>query len=277
MEPTLIAGLATACVSLIGVLAARQSSRRLYQEHQDEQARLRLDAAMRAGALISSKDAPATPASIASGLLALTRLDHADLAVTLLVDLWAGDNPKVATETAVLVIDDALRSTNPTAQLVAAELLYRNAKRLDACQSLHWPSVIDGVWNPRFSPKTKVLLLQALMRMTLREKVRPGALRSVAVRLYGVWKGDPDKRVRGCIGTLICAVVPKLRVLGYSDIIQGNQKVMLAQLEEAAATGTENPDTFMNKIVDDLRKDLVEWAETCVLHDREGNGLAAVV
>ena len=86
---------------MIGILAAQQSKRRLAQEHQDEHARLRLDAAMRAGELISAKHAPASPAAIASGLLALTRLDHADLAVALLVDLWSDDDPKVAKETAV--------------------------------------------------------------------------------------------------------------------------------------------------------------------------------
>ncbi|MGH3796415.1 MAG: hypothetical protein ACRDSP_16165 [Pseudonocardiaceae bacterium] len=74
---------------------------------------------MRAGALFSSADQRAAdPAAIASGLLALTRLDHADLAVALLVDLWsdgdenaANKGKKVADETAVLVIDAALKST----------------------------------------------------------------------------------------------------------------------------------------------------------------------
>ena len=32
---------------------------------------------------------------------------------------------------------------------------------LDPCQSTHWPSYIDGCWNPRFGPKTRLLLIDA--------------------------------------------------------------------------------------------------------------------
>ena len=66
---------------------------------------------MRAGELLSgaSGQRPA-PAAIASGLLALTKLDQAGLAVTLLVDLWNDENNQVSTEAAILVIDAALDS-----------------------------------------------------------------------------------------------------------------------------------------------------------------------
>lgn len=39
-----------------------------------------------------------------------------------------------------LVVDAALRSGKPNAQLVAAEVLCRNSEHLDPCQSTHWPS-----------------------------------------------------------------------------------------------------------------------------------------
>ncbi|MGH3947890.1 MAG: hypothetical protein ACRDSE_02025 [Pseudonocardiaceae bacterium] len=283
MDATLIGVLVTAAVSSVGVGATWQANLRMRQEHRDEQARLKLDAAMRAGALFSSDEQrPADPASIASGLLALTRLDHADLAVALLVDLWSEgeekvpSEEKVATETAVLVIDAALRSkTNPNAQLVAAELLCRNAHRLNACQSLHWPSVIDGEWDPAFGPKTKLLLLDALILMTLAREVNEAALRSIAVRLYGVWKGDGDKRVRGCVGRIISAVVPALEQLGYSDFMQGNKKVMLTDLEAAASSGTHNPDGFLDRIVEDRHRRLVEWSTPCHRDSLQNRRLAA--
>jgi hypothetical protein len=291
MNATLAGVLVTAAVSLIGVLATWQANRRTRQEHRDEQARLKLDAAMRAGALFSSEQG-ADPASIASGLLALTRLDHADLAVALLVDLWSGGGSKiitkdgepcrlgarVANETAVLVIDAALRSTaKPNAQLMAAELLCRNAHRLNPCQSLHWPSVIDGEWDHRFGPKTKLLLLDALILMTLDAPKSEDALRSVAVRLYGVWKNDPDQRVRGCVGRIIGAVVPSLKKLGYSDFMQGNQKVMLADLEIAASSATHNPDGFLDRMVDDRRERLCKWAGSCQPSAPEDARLAAAI
>jgi hypothetical protein len=264
----LIGVLATAVVSLAGVLiglfTTRQANRRLRQEHDDEVARLRLDAAMRAGELFSApKDTTADPAAIASGLLALTRLDHADLAVALLVDLWSGDGKdrQVAPETAVLVIDAALRSTG-NAQLVAAELLCRNAHRLNSCQSLHWPSTIDGSWDPRFGPKTKMLLIDALIRLTLAHPHCEDALRSVAVRLYGIWSGDGDPRVRGCVGRLISALVPALEQLGYTDFMQGRQTVLLSELEAAAASGTKNPDGYLDRMVDDRCHKLCDWARS---------------
>jgi len=193
------------------------------------------------------------------------------LAVALLVDLWSNSDDKtarreqrVAHETAVLVIDAALRSTTePNAQLVAAELLCRNAHRLNSCQSLHWPSVIDGAWDQRFGPKTKLLLLDALVLMTLAHPATEDALRSVAVRLYGVWRDDQDPRVRGCVGRLIGAVVPALKHLGYADFMQGNHKVMLTELEAAAASGTNNPDGFLDRMVDDRCKRLTSWAAPC--------------
>jgi hypothetical protein len=270
-----VGALVTATVSVIGFGVARQSNRRLAdegkraeerlrQEHEEEQRRLRLDAAMRAGALFApSPDRSAHPASMASGLLALTKLDQAGLAVALLVDLWSGDKESVSTETAVLVIDAALRSQQPNAQLVAAELLCRNATRLSSYHSLHWPSVIDGCWDPTFGPKTKLLLLDGLIDMTLAGKHNENALRSVAVRLYGVWREDPDKRVRGCVGTLITALIPSLTRLGYTDFMQGNQKVMLGDLRAAADTATANPDGFLDRLVTDRSQRLRDWAATC--------------
>lgn len=287
MNPVLIGVLVTALVSLTGiavsVLATRQANRRLRQEHADEVARLKLDAAMRAGELFSATDkATADPAAIASGLLALTRLDHADLAVALLVTLWSGDEDevkgRVAHETAVLVIDAALRSAGkPNAQLVAAELLCRNAHRLNSCQSLHWPSTIDGEWDQDFGPKTKLLLIDALVLMTLAHRNTEDALRSVAVRLYGVWHGDEDPRVRGCVGRLITAVVPALKRLGYSDFIQGNQRILLAELEVAAASGTNNPDGFLDRLVDDRCAKLRSWALACERTEPAGARLAAAM
>ncbi|WP_372665677.1 hypothetical protein [Amycolatopsis kentuckyensis] len=275
MNPVLIGGLATAVVSLTGIwisrVTNRQAERRLRQDHADEVSRLKLDAAMRAGELFSTKEnAPADPAAIASGLLALTKLDNAELAVALLVNLWSGGpEPRVAHETAVLVVDAALKSTG-NAQLVAAELLCRNAHRLNPCQSLHWPSSIDGGWNPGFGPKTKLLLIDALIRLTLAHESCEDALRSVAVRLYGVWRGDETPRVRGCVGRLIGAVVPALRRLGYTDFMQGSQTVHLSELEAAAASGTKNPDGYLDRLVDESCKKLHAWARVCEHPDSSG-------
>jgi hypothetical protein len=244
----------TACVSVLGLVIKRQSERRLDQaeerldrEQSQSDARLRLDAAMRAGTLFNDDGRVAAPAAAASGLLALTELGRADLAVALLVDLWddghtmgtrptwttrtartartarfavlkrltvvrqqdqantelgperlqPGDEattttPRVSNEVAVQVIDAALRCGRPSAELVAAELLCRNARRLDIRQSLHWPSAVDGQWDESFGNKTKLLVVDALVRMALTRTPDESALQSLAVRLFGISDGDTD-------------------------------------------------------------------------------------
>jgi hypothetical protein len=257
--------LVTAAATVIGLTVTRQSGRAAER-------RLRLDAAMRAGESFSiSTPEGISAASIASSLLALTKLDNADLAVALLVDFWEpGAEEKISAEAAILVVDAALRSAKASAQLVAAELLCRNADHLDPCQSLHWPSAIDGCWNHRFSPKTKLLLVDALILMTKADQpASPAALRSIAVRLYGIFDGDPDANVKGCIATLIEALLPALRNLGYKNFMQGNKMVMLSQLEATKASIRRNDDEYLARMVMKRAKQLKEWASLCVEQDHE--------
>ncbi|MDV9172314.1 hypothetical protein R6V09_19680 [Streptomyces sp. W16] len=265
---TFVGVLVTASVSLIGLMLNRQTERRLTQEQADQQRQLKLDAAMRAGQLISPTESGTVhPAAMASGLLALTKLDYADLAVALLVDLWpeGGEDgqKRISDETAILVIDAALRSTSLNAQLVAAELLCRHATGLSVCQSLHWPSAVDGSWNPNFKPKTKLLIVEALVRMATASEPNEGALRSVAVRLYGIWRDDPEVRVRGCIGKLIKVVFDRLCQFRDQELVHGSQMVTLADLERAAESAAENPDSYLNDLSDNLADHLKEWAPAC--------------
>lgn len=284
---TYIGILVSAVVTITGYVNSRQAAQRLSDERERdekhlrrekeaENRRLQLDAAMRAGALFAPADGQRpTPAVAASGLLALSGLGQADLAVVLLVDLWSGEQEVVSTETAILVIDSALRSPDdPRAQLIAAELLCRNAYRLDACQSLHWPSAVDGCWNATFGPKTKLLIVDALVRMALNSPHNENALRSVAVRLYGIWSGDADPRIKGCLGTLINALLSSLRELGYTDFLQGSQKVMLRDLETAGESAAANPDGFLERLVISRSKQLEAWAAECRTTDDRPGALA---
>jgi hypothetical protein len=87
-------GVVAALAGLLSVLVTAVGLGVAYLQRTQSDARLRLDAAMRAADLFEVKDdASPNPASSASGLLALTRLGHAELAVALLVDLWSQDPP----------------------------------------------------------------------------------------------------------------------------------------------------------------------------------------
>ncbi|MFJ9628615.1 hypothetical protein ACIRU8_13050 [Streptomyces sp. NPDC101175] len=288
---TYIGVLVTASVALIGYGINLQTERRLGNEQDEQKRQLRLDAAMRAGQLVSPRDSgPTHPAALASGLLALTRLDQAELAVVLLVDLWSRDPdgsqpesssgdqglPRVSHETAILVIDAALRSESASARLVAAELLCRNATRLDTCHSLHWPRVVDGCWDPTFSPKTKLLIVEALVRMTMSGPAEEGALRSVAVRLYAIWDGDPSPEVKGCIGKFIGKIIGRLVDFGVKQFVHGPkmEMVTMESLQAAARTASDNPDDYLAKLSNELGNALGEWATSCHAQSARPGALA---
>lgn len=217
--------------------------------------------------------------------LALTRLDFADLAVALLVDLWspkkrplptteaeveaeteveAGTEAEdrgflgVSTETAIQVINAALETREPDAQLMAAELLCWNAGALDICDSLHWPSSVNSAWIPELPVTAKLLVVDALVHMALASKETKNALRELAVRLYGIAKGDPEPRVKGCIGTLMKAIMPAVQDLGYTDFMKGpgHGLVTLKEMEEVAAKASHHPDGYFEMIVKDRSRKL---------------------
>ena len=85
--------------------------------------------------------------------------------------------------------------------------------------------------------------------------VNENALRSVAVRLYGIYKGEPEtSKARGCVATLIAALTPTLGRLGYDDFMQGNVEVMLGDLVAAARHAERNPDDFLARMAQARRK-----------------------
>jgi hypothetical protein len=207
-----------ALVALIGISLTYLSSKRLAMDREQSQARVRLDAAIRAADLFHPTGDPmAGAARSAAGLLALTQLDQSDLAVALLADLWspptgpsphdtatgaaarfapsaeglaqaearAQDSIGVSAETAIQVINSALRAKDPNAQVIAAELLCRNAKMLDICKAIHWPSEINGKWNAELPVAAKLLIVDALVHMALASN-ETNALRELAVRLYSI-------------------------------------------------------------------------------------------
>jgi hypothetical protein len=295
---SVVGGLVAAVTSLIGLAVRRESERRLELEHRDKEERLKLEAAMHAGELLNAHgDSQADPAAVASGLLALTRLGRADLAVALLVDLWdtkveadpvspdtSTERPAkrgpvsgaaaVSNETAILVVDGALESTR-NAQLVAAELLCRMSKGLDICQSLHWPAVIDSKWNPHFGVRTKVLLVEALVQMATARRVDQNALQSLTVRLYAISVGDPDVHVKGCLGLLLNALVPALRRTHVRSLMQSGTEVTIECIEKAASWQHQNPDLVFYRIAQELAEGLSNWTTQCDHIDFRPGAMAA--
>lgn len=73
----------------------------------------------------------------------------------------------VSTETAIQVINAALETCEPDAQLMAADLLCRNSTALDICDSLPWPSSVNSAWIPELPVTAKLLIVDALVHIAL--------------------------------------------------------------------------------------------------------------
>jgi hypothetical protein len=260
-----------------------QSEKRRALEKEQENDRLKLDAAMRAAELFgpSNKTPHGGSARCAAGLLALVRVDFAELAVALLVDLWSPqvdqlnstmpddvkklDSSGVSTEIAIQVIDAALETCKPDAQVMAAELLCRNAGRLSICNSLHWPSSVNSAWIPKLPVTAKLLIVDALIQMALASEPTQNALRELAVRLYGISTGDPEQRVKGCIGSLMKAILPAVEALGFTDFMKGpgHDYVKITEMERVAGLASPHPDGYFEKIVEDRSEKLRRWSQEC--------------
>lgn len=172
--------------------------------------RLRLDAAIEAGKLLSSTDGMvASPAAAASGLLALADLGRSKLAVAMLLDLWGKD--AVSSEVAILIIDKALASGDDATAQIAAEVLCQNSHKLDPTKPAHWPTVLDTRWMPRATEKTKILLIESLVEMSTSSalsKPSVNALRAFAIRIVFIHDHEHHGHFRKCIAGFARAIAP---------------------------------------------------------------------
>ena len=294
-----------ATVAVIGTLFAWQSNKRLAQDREQSEARLaqdrkqsearlQLDAVIHAADLFNPSSDPAgSAARCAAGLLVLTQLDQADLAVALVADLWGAQasapladaandvsthptraisgslraevnaqaSIRISAETAIQVINAALKSKNKNAQVIAAELLCRNAETLDIGKAIDWPSEINGKWDSALPVAAKLLIVDALVHMALASK-EANALRELAIRLYSIWKNDPQPRVKGCIAALLNAILPELPRLGYRKFLPdfGDHLITIEQMQDAADHPMEHPDEYFEFIVTDRSVKLAQWA-----------------
>jgi hypothetical protein len=116
------------------------------------------------------------------------------------------------------------------------------------------------------------LAIDALVQMTLacdevhERQPNENALRSLVVRLYGIWDGDPDQHVQGCVGILIDSVLEGLNNLPYKEFLGGAKAITLKQIEDAAASAKWNPDGFLARMVADRGVKLHEWSLEAARH-----------
>jgi hypothetical protein len=108
--------------------------------------------------------------------------------------------------------------------------------------------------------------------MALTSAADESALKSLAVRLFGISEGDDDKNVKGCLGMLIKAILPQLRDAG--TLMQGSRELTFADLDQAANYAKPNPNRHMARVVAYRADELAEWAAECQGVNYRPGGLA---
>jgi hypothetical protein len=84
------------------------------------------------------------------------------------------------------------------------------------------------------------------------------------VRIFGIYDGDDNPHVKGCVAGLIAAILPALRESPYKNFMQGSKNVTLPELERAAEHAVRNSDEFLAHMMDCRRRQLAEWTSKCV-------------
>lgn len=237
----------------------------------DEMRRLRLEAAVRAAEIVGSAERGGD-AAVTAALLALCDLGQAELAVALLFDLWDGTEKRISTDAAVLVVDKAFSDRHERrAQMLAAELLCRNAASLDPSKSTHWPHRLDGEWDPEMWPYTKLLVFDALISMTTTPKPTDNSVAAFAVRLYGAWTCDGDPRVRYCLRKLAEALPSAITARGYEAVMHAGHAVTVGQLTHMQDEVLEKPQDALGRLISSRAEEVARWAGRCEgLDDRVG-------
>ena len=264
------------------------------------------------------------PAAAASALLALAELERVDLAVALLADLWPirlgvdavaddynakqdeavailgtheslgrvadtlesskGLPGRVSTETAILVVDAALRSRDANAQLVAAGLLCRHAHDLDPCDPLHWPSSIDSSWDTGMSAQAKVFLADALVTMVtknryaLDEAQSKNALVIIAVRLWSMWNAeDEGSHAKSCFGILLQSLQSAITRLKYDRLVHNAVEIDNETfVRKVSGIDSGNaPNDLLSTLARDRAKRLAAWSGACRTMATSGGALVS--
>ncbi|HWX99726.1 MAG TPA: hypothetical protein VNY55_07595 [Mycobacterium sp.] len=76
---------------------------------------------------------------------------------------------------------------------------------------------------------------------------------------------------------MLSAVIDQLAYFKYTDLVQGNQTVLLSELKDAAMQKADNPDKYLNRTSTQLAKALKTWADKCELSSGPGALAASVV
>jgi hypothetical protein len=159
----LLGVLATAIVSLIGLVLKQSIDKRSLEISQGEQRRMQLEAAVRTVKLMTlDSGAPAPPEQVSAALLVLAKLGEVSLAIDIITEIWPKKH--LTSSAAVRIMDYAFTENDPGLQRSAALLLFNNTSKLDTAENQYeWPTYLER-WPLDIDPEARVTIALALMR-----------------------------------------------------------------------------------------------------------------
>jgi hypothetical protein len=254
---TLLGGLFAASLTLVGVLLKHSVDNRNAALAKEAEARLRLEAAIRAVDLLATSSGDPAPVTRQAGaLFTLSALGQLELALSLLEESWPRGG--VSSSAAAHIIDSALVSDDPRHQVQAANMLRTNAAllpELDA-RGAHLPSSMCLAWpsTTQFAARTE--LLYALLECLLSRKSSwwfRDFVNFVVVELNLIRGRDPDDRiVSGASYALRALLDCGRRWSGTLDMPEG--ALVIAELsDELARGGTLTPSDELTTLSDRIR------------------------
>ena len=103
--------------------------------------------------------------------------------------------------------------------------------------------------DTRVAPKAKVLVVEALVRMTFTSQFNENALRSLVVRLLRdlQWRRQPSRE--GLRRSVAPSLLLALERLPYREFMAGRATVSLDDVRRAAALASPNPDGYLRGLL----------------------------
>lgn len=207
---TLVGGLIATCVTVVGMFLKYSTDKRNVILKVEAEKRQKIEAATKTIDLLSTSSGAKVPETQrAAALFTLAELDLLDLAITILRPM--AEKKDIDMNSAVLLIDKALKSGDETLQEEASEILLDNSDKLITEDgSFFWPRYVNAKWDQNMDYRVRENILLTLMEMLLTNKFedwKPLSIIGIIAQLEVIWNTDTDDGIKYgagfCLNTII--------------------------------------------------------------------------
>lgn len=235
----------------------------------ESEKRLNMEAAISAVRLLSTESGVEVPPTQRAGVLfTLAQLGHIDLSLTMLDQMLYSD--RIDPVTAVYIIDQGLKSSNPATQHDAASFFSTHHERFlrDSGRS-EVPRSIVGDWNLDWDTSVRYALSQGLICLLV---CRPlidwsSASKNAYVGLLAtIWEAESDPFIKHGVGICLNTL---LSLPDFSGIVVGPSLGAIDLDELRLELGAQDQRTTTSFI--ELNEDLKRWIIGTPVDDNIGS------